>query len=223
MTAGARKASPIVRYQKLYLPFLRYFRSKRMRTVANLLPDELQGLILDVGGTWYNWSLLKRDVNVVAINLYDQNSQGLPSGFRVLCADGRRLPFKDQSFDLVFCNSVIEHLGTFGNQQQLASEIRRVGRSYFVQTPNRWFFLEPHYFTPFIHYLPVGIRRRFLRNLTLWGRVTRPSKSKVEEMLSELRLLTTAEMHSLFPEADHHTEHFLGLRKSLLAVKRRPD
>jgi hypothetical protein len=35
-----------------------------------------------------------------------------------------------------------------------ARETVQVGRSYYLQTPNFWFPLEPHYGVPFIHWLP---------------------------------------------------------------------
>ena len=53
-------------------------------------------------------------------------------------------PFKDKSFDIVHSNSVIEHLYNFENQKKMASEIMRVGQKHIVQTPNKYFFLEPH-------------------------------------------------------------------------------
>lgn len=51
--------------------------------------------------------------------------------------DGTRLAFEDQSFDLVYSNSVIEHLGTWEKQQAFAAEARRVGRGYWIPTPGQ--------------------------------------------------------------------------------------
>ena len=65
---------------------------------------------------------------------------------------------------------MIEHVGNHGAQQRFAEEIRRVGRNYYVQTPNRWFPVEPHFVTPFIHYLPGSLQFPWLlRYGTLWG------------------------------------------------------
>ena len=72
-------------------------------------------------------------------------------------ADGCRLPFPDKSFDVVFSNSVIEHLGDPRKHEQYAREIARVGVRYFVQTPNRWFPIEPHLLTPLVHFLPRDV------------------------------------------------------------------
>lgn len=40
-------------------------------------------------------------------------------------------------FDLVYSNSVIEHLGTWEKQQAFAAEARRVGRGYWIPTPGQ--------------------------------------------------------------------------------------
>ena len=73
---------------------------------------------------------------------------------------------------------MIEHLGTRDNQLKAAAEAMRVGRSLWIQTPNRWFPIEPHYLTPFVHWLPAPVRRRILRNFSVWGWVTRPSRGR---------------------------------------------
>ena len=69
--------------------------------------------------------------------------------------DGCSLPFPDKSFDIVFSNAVIEHIIGDGKQAQFARELMRVGRSWFVTTPNYWFPLEPHYHLPFIQFCLV--------------------------------------------------------------------
>ncbi|MEM2045934.1 MAG: class I SAM-dependent methyltransferase, partial [Candidatus Bathyarchaeia archaeon] len=56
-----------------------------------------------------------------------------------IIGDARCMPFKDKSFDVVFSNSVIEHVGNYDDQKMCAEEIRRVGKCYFVQTPNFYF------------------------------------------------------------------------------------
>ena len=112
---------------------------------------------------------------------------------RVL-ADGCRLPFADASFQVVYSNSVIEHLGSWENQEDFAKECRRVGVSYYVQTPNRHFFFEPHLLTPFIHWLPHRFQARLLRHFTVWGLITKPTPEYCEALLDELRLLGSREL-----------------------------
>src|ERR1017187_2845994 len=65
-----------------------------------------------------------------------------------VAGDGRAVPFRDAAFDVVFSNSVIEHVGDAQSQRAFAREVARVGRAYWVQTPNRWFPVEQHLLTP---------------------------------------------------------------------------
>ena len=68
--------------------------------------------------------------------------------------DARDLPWPDKYFDAVYCNAVIEHLGDFENQKKMAAEIMRVGKRWFVTTPNRWYSFEFHLRLPFVTWLP---------------------------------------------------------------------
>ena len=70
------------------------------------------------------------------------------------------LPFKDESFDLVFSNAVIEHVGAREQQRAFLGEILRVGKRAFVTTPNRRHPIEFHTVTPLLHYLPPHVYRR---------------------------------------------------------------
>lgn len=136
-----------------------------------------------------------------------------------MLGDGREMGCADASFDVCYSNSVIEHLFDFESQRRYAAEMRRVGRGIWVQTPARWFFLEPHLMTPFIHFLPRGIQRRLLRNFSVWGWLTRPSPRRVDAFLREVRLLTYREMRELFPDCRIERERFLGLTKAYIAVR----
>jgi SAM-dependent methyltransferase len=177
--------------------------------------------ILDVGGTSYNWSFLKNEPSLIFVNLMAPSNED--NVLTWIIADGRCLPFCEDAFDIVYSNSVIEHLGNIKNQYAFAQEIKRVGRRYYVQTPNRWFFVEPHLITPFIHFLPKTMQNLLLRNFTIWGIITRPTPQQCNDLLSELRLLDEKEFRRLFPDAEIWFEHFLGLTKSLIAVNNMLD
>jgi ubiquinone/menaquinone biosynthesis C-methylase UbiE len=110
-------------------------------------------------------------------------------------ADARRLAFPDQSFDLVYSNAVIEHVGDWEDQQAMAREVMRVGRRWFVTTPNRWFPFEFHTRLPFASWLPSGMMRGAAK-LKSYNHVTKRYESGLER---QLRLLTMQEMRQLFP------------------------
>lgn len=142
---------------------------------------------------------------------------GRPEGFRVVIADGRRLPFRDHSFDVVFCNSVIEHIVDREDRAALAAEIQRVGQSYFVQTPNYAFPIEPHFLAPGFQYFPRWIQHVLARNFTPMGWITRPSRAEARSLVDTILLLTANELARLFPGAQIYREKALGLTKSLVA------
>lgn len=102
--------------------------------------------------------------------------------------DGCRLPFPDKSFDLVFSNAVIEHVP--GRQKQFADEVMRVGKSWFVTTPNYWYPFESHYHLPFVQFLPRWLQREYNRLLG-----THIPKGRVQD----LALLSAGQLQRLFP------------------------
>ncbi len=175
--------------------------------------------VLDVGGTMSNWELIPDQPQLTVVNV-SMPPEELPGNVTWYVADGRALPFSSGGFELGFSNSVIEHLGTWEDQVAFAEEIRRVGRSYYVQTPNYWFPVEPHLVTPFIHWVPLRLRKRMLRNFTVWGLLTRPEPEYCVQFSREVRLLTLSEMKKLFPDAHIVVERVLGLPKSFIAVKK---
>lgn len=146
----------------------------------------------------------------------------------VISDSDSRLPFSNGFFDVVYCSSVIEHVtlpksqiwnvrsgreftrAAQARQDEFAREIRRLGRGYFVQTPNRWFPIESHSWLPFVGYLP---RRALLPTLSatnrFWLKQTNP----------DWHLLTADELARLFPEARIVREVVAGLTKSIMAIK----
>jgi len=163
----------------------------------------------------FTWSLLPTFPLLTICNI----SLTKDERFISVVADGRHLPFKDGVFDIIYSNSVIEHVGGGHDQHLFAAEFRRIGRSYYVQTRNKKFPIEPHMLIPFVHYLPKMIQKRSLKNFTIWGFPTRPTLEECKRFLKELNLLNEIELQRLFPEAEIWHERFLGLSKSIIAVK----
>jgi len=194
------------------------FRKRRMRFFYDHFQIRPETTVLDIGGREFNWSLMPFVPRVTILNLTEQGERS--GKFEWVIGDARQLPFPDKAFDVVYSNSVIEHVGDPGDQRRFAEECRRVGRAYFVQTPNRNFPIEPHVITPFIHWLPRRWQERLLRNFTVWGWVTRPDPAKVQWLLNTTRMLTKGEFQPLFPDAEIQSERFVGLTKSLIAIKR---
>lgn len=173
--------------------------------------------ILDVGGAWENWSLIDARPRLTIVNI-DEDNPRAEGRVTYETGDARSLRYEDESFDIAFSNSVIEHVGTLQDQFAFAAEIARVGKGYFVQTPNRWFFVEPHVIAPFVHFLPKRVQRRLL-HWTPWGLMAKPSQEYIDNFLATTRLVTYREMRRLFPDAVIVRERWLGMTKSLIAVR----
>jgi hypothetical protein len=179
--------------------------------------------VLDIGGTPDNWQLLDRPPRLVLLNT-PRAAADLAGTPTWVAGDGRALPFRDGAFDVVFSNSVIEHVGDATSQRHFAREVARVGRAYWVETPNRWFPVEQHLLTPFIHWLPRPWQRTLVPRFN-WWRVLVPLPADrrdfyIHHYLRDVRLLGPAELRALFPEARILRERVLGVAKSLVALRR---
>ncbi|MGO9240656.1 MAG: methyltransferase domain-containing protein [Bryobacteraceae bacterium] len=195
-----------------------------MQRLAAAFPLRADWLVLDVGGTPDIWALCPVRPRLVLLNT-PRSAEGEPAapGAAVVFGDGRRLPFADHSFDLAFTNSVIEHVGDEASQLQFANEIRRVGKRYWVQTPNRWFPVEQHLWTPFVHFLPRRLQRAIVPRFSVWRFVARAREDQrryyLDHYLSTVRLLSARDLRRLFPDARVIRERLLGLSKSLVAAR----
>lgn len=174
--------------------------------------------ILDVGGTqefWEKMEFICDDVEVTLYNLFPIVTTY--PGLRSQHGDARDMcEFGEQAFDVVFSNSVIEHVGSYHQQRRMAEEVRRVGKRYCVQTPNRFFPIEPHVLLPFFQFFPFWLQVFILSHFrSPWGWKI-ASKQEAIDYVRDIRLLTEKELRKLFPEANIYKEKFLGMTKSFL-------
>lgn len=179
--------------------------------------------ILDVGGRQTYWEMmtagltLAHPLHVTLLNV-EPDPVSRPN-FTALVGDGRHMPqFADKQFDIVFSNSTIEHVGDFNDQQSMAGEVRRIGRMYYIQTPNLYFPIEPHFVFPFFQFLPIKMRAWLLQHFNLGWYRRIPDHQKALSEVSSIRLLNRPEFEQLFPEAHIYDERFYGLVKSFVAV-----
>lgn len=176
--------------------------------------------ILDIGGTVAYWEqrgwVGRPDVTVTIINLdlteTTHKNIALRTGNATNLAE-----YPNNSFDVVFSNSVIEHLFTAEHQMQMANEIRRVAKAYWIQTPNYWFPIEPHFLIPGWQWMPSSLRIKLLMKYRCGWKGPIPNRISAALSVNEIRLLTTREMKALFPEAKVWKEKYLLFTKSIVA------
>lgn len=197
-------------------------RRRRFQLFLSLLRT-LKGHIeiLDIGGTQQFWDLMggidSADLRVTLLNIGHQPVSS--SRFISAAGDARSMPqFRNGSFDVVFSNSVIEHLGDYRQQQRMANEVQRVGQRFFIQTPNKRFPLEPHFLLPWFQYYPLSLRAWLVNHFDVgWYRRIPDAASAFAEVNS-IHLLTRKRFASLFSGATIHEEKVLGVTKSFIAT-----
>lgn len=202
------------RFDQIWNDFFRFRRKVFFEKLCNKLSKPIE--ILDVGGTinfWENSNLLSQKTSVTVLNIVEQR----PSiKVKVVIGDACNLCFKDKSFDIVFSNSVLGHVGDWRQQKKMADEIRRVGCRYFVQTPNQDFFIDWRTLMPFFHWLSPTIQAWCLQRFSVG--LYRRTSSKDEAMIlaTRIRNVTRKELQEFFPGGEIINERVLFFTKSFM-------
>jgi Methyltransferase domain len=203
------------------------FRQQRLQRFLTIV-DEIVAAkgtcrILDIGGKLAYWQAMyplwrDRACHITLVNLVPE---AVPEAqFTSVAGDARELgQFGDLTFDLVHSNSVIEHVGPWRDQCRMAQEVRRLAPRHFVQTPNFWFPVEPHFRTPFIHWLPEPWRVAIVMRRACGFYPRARSADEARHILDDARLLDSKAMAELFPDAAIERERIAGLTKSLIAIR----
>lgn len=179
--------------------------------------------IIDLGGTEYYWRIFgdfldKAPVEIEIVNLahVPVTSPKLTS----VVADATRLDHLDDgSYDLVHSNSVIEHVGGWSDMTRMATHVRRLAPAYYLQTPNFWFPYEPHFRMLGFHWLPQQVQYRLLLTCNLGFGGKRSSVMEAMRGVQSTSMIDRRQLETLFPDARIERERFMGLTKSLMAIR----
>ncbi len=139
--------------------------------------------------------------NITAVNLSPQQVRLIKQYYpevNAIIGDACKLPWADKYFDLVYSNAVIEHVGDFENQKRMASEIMRVGKRWFITTPNRWYPFEFHLRLPFVTALP-GDAYLWIARVVQYDHVH--EKYTFGNDKAVFRLMTAKELKDCFPDS----------------------
>jgi hypothetical protein len=214
-----------MRIHQLYARIGTIWRPRRFEMFRSTIRPQPTERVLDVGGHPDTWTSTPQDVEQIdCLNLevLSWNEREFPNHrISLVLGDGCDLSrYADGAYPIAFSNSVIEHVGDRAHQRAFANEMRRVGKRLWIQTPAFGCPFEPHYLAPFMHWYPKQVQRRLARHFTIWGLVEKPTRSQIESMVADTRLLKRREMKALFPDCEIVTERmFLVIPKSYIAIR----
>lgn len=193
-------------------------RARRAAELLRRFPDLPRMRVLDLGGTPEFWTgAAVRPYAVTTVNLVPAAAAPPPWITHVVgdaCVPGTL----GDGYDLVVSNSLLEHVGGHARRRMLAEVVHACAPRHWVQTPYRYFPLEPHWLAPGWQFLPPAARAGVLRRWP-YSHVRPATRHDALREVLGTELVTGAEMRWLFPGSDIWRERVAGLTKSLVAVR----
>jgi hypothetical protein len=197
-------------------------RARRWRWLVDTFPSLADMSVLDIGGWVESWRRAPiRPAHVHVVNLEKKpGDEDLPQWAEVDYADACALPERiaARRYDLVFSNSVIEHVGGHERRLRFADAVRGLGTAYWVQTPYRYFPIEPHWVAPGMQFTPLAVRRWLAQHWAL-SHTRLATRAEVLSAVLWVELLDRTQMRHYFPDGGLRAERVAGLTKSLIAVR----
>lgn len=194
------------------------FRRRRWAKLLEVYPLLREMTVLDLGGTVNHWVRAPvRPRRVVVLNPVDEG--GAAEHVEVVLGDACDPPawLRGEKFDLVYSNSVLEHVGGPSRRAEFAQVVNDLAADHWIQTPYRYFPIEPHWIFPGFQFLPLPVRARLAAQWPLgWSQ---PDLATATRQVLETDLVGRCEMRLLFPDSKLIAERFAFMTKSLIAVR----
>jgi hypothetical protein len=205
-------------------------RARRSETLLNIIKrvyaEKGSVSILDLEGSTSYWNNIPShyftDYNITVTILYypGEGEPGEDGYFKFTVGDPCNLSqFDDQSFDIAHSNSVLEHMGDWERMVHFAKESQRVAKYYYVQTPNFWFPIEPHFMMPFFHWLPKPISIWLISHFNIGPIHRATSIDLAVRKVDHARLLNQKMLVALFDDANIIVERLFFIPKSFIAIR----
>ena len=199
-------------------------RARRWEVFRNSFPEVESWSILDLGGTAEAWRRAPvQPKRVVVLNLVEPGTSHDPSVIPVAgdACEARSVLTAagvDPTFDVVFSNSLLEHVGGHAKRLDVSREVAALAPYHWIQTPNRHFPVEPHWLFPGMQFLPFRVRTKVAEK---WPLAHTPASSidDARETVLWTELIGVSELHAYFPDSEIFKERMAGLTKSITAVK----
>lgn len=210
----------------LFTRFSSISRERKFTLFHEAMRPEPTLRILDVGGEVEPGDRQKRQFldrypwkeALSSLNISPEHVRAIKERYpaiNVRVGDARQIPWPDQYFDIVWSNAVIEHVGNFEDQQQMAREIMRVGKHWFVTTPNRWYPYEFHLRLPLVTWLPR-------HGYVAFGRLVRFNHVEQKYVWGAgpeyVRLLSASELARCFPGSRIIKQRVTFMPETLIAI-----
>lgn len=218
--------------------FVRKVRSHTRSRRARAFFDRIQRLpgkqlsIVDLGGTaafWPDWRVNEgHQLRITLVNDHhiDKSNIGYDNSIPFISEivrDATELQLGDLSqFDLIFSNSMLEHIPDPAKRKKLCAMIEESKKPYFIQVPNKYALIDPHFPHPMVPFFA-----RYPRELQAWllsrhalgsgGRST--SYVDALNRLKSYNPLGPSDLQALFPSGTLLIEKTFGLPLSLIVVR----
>ena len=180
-------------------------------------PDLGDMHVVDIGGDARSWRLSGvRPLHVTLVNVTPQEADE-PWMTAVLgdaCDPSLTIP----DADIVYSNSVIEHVGGHWRRERFAEGIRRMSDRYWVQTPSRHFPMEPHFLIPLLQFLPLKAQAKIVTRWPVGNYAAVDAEDVAVTRLLDIELQSRRSLQHYFPGASIEPERVAGLTKSWIVV-----
>lgn len=199
-------------------------RTRRWAELTRRFPALSEMRVLDLGGTPQAWRLAPvTPAQVVTVNLDRHTVPEDVPGVTAVVADACALPsaLAAERFDLVYSNSLLEHVGGHANRLRLAETVHTMSDRHWVQTPYRYFPVEPHWLFPGFQFLPLRARAEVSRRWP-FGHIRSTGPGPAVDDVASVELVDITAMRRYFPRSEIWAERILGVPKSLVAVRQAP-
>lgn len=195
-------------------------RERRAGWLARTFPDLDSMSVVDLGGRLSSW--LRAPIRPKRLHLINLEpvTGPVPDWAEVDHGDACELPahLTLRRYDLVFSNSVLEHVGGHERRLRFAETVHALADAHWIQTPYRYFPVEPHWIIPGMQFLPVPLRVALARRWPLGHTPARDRRTAIHDVLWT-ELVGRAEMRHYFPHSAIRVEWLAGFPKSLIAVR----
>jgi hypothetical protein len=179
----------------LLKPFSKAARARRMSAFSEIMKPQADMRILDLGGQPEIWDTVEPILDITCLNLPGIARTEHSTHHKITYVEGNAccMPnYHPGDFDLIFSNSVIEHVGSLEQQTRFANEVLRLSSRYWIQTPSKYFPIEAHCGMPFWWFYPDWLRQYFLRR---WSKIL----PVWTEMVATTSVLSEQTLRALFP------------------------